>query len=144
MTTQVPAHDRYAHSAIVRRPDYDWPGSKRLAFCFVVNVEYFAYGRGPSMDNAYENAGPTQRNYAWRDYGNRVGLWRLFKLFDALKLPAAFNVNTLLYRYQPDVFEPMRLRGDVIIAHGRTNSDTQEGLSEDGETRMIREAADQF
>lgn len=114
MVTALPAHDRYPHSAIIRRPDYSWPGGKRLALCFVINVEYYAFGKGPSMDNAVDNAPPTQRNYAWRDYGNRVGLWRMFKLFDELRLPAAFNVNTLLYRYQPDVFEPMRLRGDEI------------------------------
>ena len=140
----LPTQNRYAHSVIVKRPDYCWPDGKRLAFCFVINVEYYAFGKGHGMDNAVANAPPTQRNYAWRDYGNRVGLWRLFRLFDELQLPAAFNVNTLLYRYQPDVFEPMRARGDEIIAHGRTNSETQDGVWEHDEARMIREVVDEI
>ena len=141
---QLPSQHRYPHSSITRRAQYDWPGGKRLAFSFVINVEYFAFGKGHSMDNAVANAGPTQRNYAWRDYGNRVGLWRLFKLLDELRLPAAFNVNTALYQYEPDVFEGMRARGDEIIAHGRTNSETQEGLWEEDEARMLAEVVEEI
>jgi peptidoglycan/xylan/chitin deacetylase (PgdA/CDA1 family) len=139
VTPLFPVHNRYPYSAIHTRPDYDWPGGKRLAFSFVINLEYYAFNRGVSPDNAIDNAPPTQRNYAWRDYGNRVGFWRLVDLFDQLGLPAAFCVNTLLYQYQPELFTPIRARRDEVIAHGRTNSETQQGLWPADELRMLQE-----
>ena len=85
-----PSHPRYDYSMIDRRPVYDWPGGKRLAVYIGTNVEYFAFGAGAGSDPAFGAGGrQTQRNYAWRDYGHRVGIWRLFDLLDELKLPAA-------------------------------------------------------
>ena len=100
-----PTHQRYAYSMIDRRPAYDWPGGKRLAFYIGTNVEYFAYGAGTGSDPAFGNAArQTQRNYAWRDYGHRVGMWRLFDLLDELKLPAAHNMSSLVCTHRPDLW----------------------------------------
>ena len=64
----LPTHHRYDYSMIDRRPVYDWPGGKRLAFYIGTNVEYFAFGAGAGSDPAFGAAGrQTQRNYAWRD-----------------------------------------------------------------------------
>jgi peptidoglycan/xylan/chitin deacetylase (PgdA/CDA1 family) len=133
----LPKHHRYDYTAVIDRPDYSWPGGKRLAFCVVTNIEVYAFRAGTGWDPARAGAPQTQRNYAWRDYGNRVGIWRLFDLFDQLKLPAAHNVNSLLYEYHPRIFERIRARGDEIIAHGRTNAEHQAGLWESDEKRLI-------
>jgi peptidoglycan/xylan/chitin deacetylase (PgdA/CDA1 family) len=133
----LPHHHRYDDSAIVDRQDYDWPGGKRLAFCVVTNIEVYAFGTGAGWDPARPGAGQNQRNYAWRDYGNRVGIWRLFELFDSLGLPAAHNVNALAYDRHPRIFERIRERNDEIIAHGRTNAEHQAGLWEHDERRLI-------
>jgi peptidoglycan/xylan/chitin deacetylase (PgdA/CDA1 family) len=135
----LPKHGRYEFSAIVDRPDYSWPDGKRLAFCAVTNIEVYAFGKGTGWDPARAGAPQNQRNYAWRDYGNRVGIWRLFDLFDRLGLPAAHNVNALLYDYHPRIFERIRERGDEIIAHGRTNAEHQGGLWEIDERRLIED-----
>ena len=100
---------------IDRRPVYDWPGGKRLAFYIGTNVEYFAFGAGTGSDPAFANvARQTQRNYAWRDYGHRVGIWRLFDLLDELKLPAAHNLSSLMCEHRPEIVERMKTRGDEI------------------------------
>src|ERR1043166_9114708 len=139
----IPTHRRYEYSVIKERPDYTWPEGKRLAFYAVTNIEFFAFGAGDvALDAAVIDAPPTQRNYAWRDYGNRVGIWRLFDLFDQLKLPAAHNVNSLLYQFHPQIFGPIRARGDEIIGHGRTNSELVKGKWEDDERHIIREATE--
>lgn len=68
------------------------------------NIEYFAFGAGVGSDPAFGgDAAQTQRNYAWRDYGHRVGMWRLFDLLDEFKLPAAHNASTALYSYRPEL-----------------------------------------
>ena len=139
----LPTHNRYAWSPIVKRKDYSWPGGKRLALCVVTNVEYFAFMAGDiSLDNAVPDAPPTQRNYAWRDYGNRVGMWRLLKLLDELGFPAAHNVNSLIYTHHSDITDAIRARADEVIGHGRTNSELVAGMWEHDEAQLIREATD--
>ena len=133
----LPKHDRYDYSVIDERPDYSWPDGKRLAFCVVTNLEVYAYRKGTGWDPAKMGEPQNQRNYAWRDYGNRVGVWRLFDLFDALRIPAAHNVNSLLYDDHEQIFARIRARGDEIVAHGRTNAERQGDLWERDERRLI-------
>ena len=133
---KLPQHDRYDYSPIIERKDYSWPGGKRLAFCITTNIECFAFGKGRGHDNAKHGEPQTQRNYSWRDYGNRVGIWRLFDLADELDMPLAHNTNSLLYDHAPQIFERLRKRGDEIVAHGRTNSENlQDFRWEDDEAR---------
>ncbi len=140
----LPGHSRYDYVPITERKDYTWPGGKRLAFCITTNVECFAFGAGLGHDNAKTGEPQTQRNYSWRDYGNRVGIWRLFDLAEELKLPLAHNTNSLLYDYAPQIFARIRARGDEIVAHGRTNSENLRGLWEPDEERVIREVTEAF
>ena len=104
----LPKHDRYDYSVIGERKDYSWPGGKRLAFCATTNIEVYAYRKGTGWDPAKKGEPQQQRNYSWRDYGNRVGIWRLFDLFEQFKLPAAHNINSLLYEYHPQITDKIR------------------------------------
>ncbi len=140
----LPRHSRYDYVPITERKDYSWPGGKRLAFCITTNIECFAFGAGLGHDNAKTGEPQTQRNYSWRDYGNRVGIWRLFELAEELNLPLAHNTNSLLYDYAPQIFARIRARGDEIVAHGRTNSENLRGLWEPDEERIIREVTETF
>ena len=139
----LPTHDRYSYTRITRRPTYEWPDGKRLAFYVCTNIAYFALGAGDgALDNAVIGAKQTHRNYAWRDYGLRVGIWRQMELFQELGIPAAHNVNSLIYRFRPDIAEAIRARGDEVVAHGRTNSEHQDGMWEPDEARLIQEVTD--
>lgn len=135
---RLPYHDRYPYSPIITRPDYSWPEGKRLAFYIGLNIEHFAFGTGLGHQVSAELPQPDQRAFAWRDYGNRVGVWRLFDLLDQLGLPACHLVNTTIFDYAPDILEPIRARGDEIIGHGRTNAERQGQLWEEEEARLLR------
>jgi len=76
-------------------------------------------------------------NHSWRDYGNRVGVWRCLELFETLKIPVGALINTSLYDYCPEVVEAHVKRGDELIGHGHTNSDRQGELSEEKETQLL-------
>ena len=76
-------------------------------------------------------------NYSWRDYGNRVGVWRCLELFDELKLPAAALINTALYGNCPEVIEACVKRGDDLVGRGHTNSERQGEMSEDKERALL-------
>jgi hypothetical protein len=138
----LPTHGRYPYSIIDRRADYSWPNGKRLAFYVCFNIEYFAFGSGLGPDIGLGNPPPNHRGYAWRDYGNRVGLWRMLDLMDELGLPAAHNANSALYEHHPQIFERIRARGDEVVGHGRTNSEKQAGMWEADERRLIDEATE--
>ncbi len=135
-------HERYSYSAIPQRPDYDWPEGKRLAIYIALNLEHFAFGEGLGAQLAPGGPQPDVLNYAWRDYGNRVGVWRLLELFDALDLPVALLANSTLYDYCPQVIKAFRSRQDEVVAHGRTNSERQSTFSEEGEVALIRETTE--
>jgi allantoinase len=142
---KLPQQSRYDYSPITERQDYSWPEGKRLAFCITTNIECFAFGKGRGHDNAKHGEPQTQRNYAWRDYGNRIGIWRLFDLADELDMPLAHNTNSLLYDYAPQIFERLRGRGDEIVGHGRTNSENlQDFRWEEDERRVINEVTETF
>ncbi len=133
-------HGRYGYSAITRRPDYHYPGGRRLAVYLGVNLEHFAFGEGLGAELAPGGPQPDVLNYAWRDYGNRVGVWRLLALLDDLGLPSTALVNTAMYDYAPEVVAAFRQRGDEIAGHGRTNAERQSALGEAGERALIVQA----
>ena len=139
---KLPVHNRYDYVPINRREDYTWPSGKRLAVYFCNNIEYFAFGTGLGSNSTGGPAPQTQRNYAWRDYGNRVGIWRMFDLFDELACPLAHNLNSMILDHHPEIGERMMQRGDEFVAHGRSNSERQGDTWEQDEARLIAETTE--
>ena len=141
---ELKTHNRYAYSPISERPDYDWPDGKRLAVYFALNIEHFSFGEGLGHTPTHPGTPPDVRNYSWRDYGLRVGIWRIFDLFDELELPACHLMNVAVYDYAPQIPARIRTRGDEFIGHGRTNSEEQAACSEDEERLLIGETTETF
>jgi len=133
-------HDRYDYVPLRGRADYTWPSGRRLAVYFALNLEHFAYGEGLGAELAPGGPHPDILNFAWRDYGNRVGAWYMLDAFDALGLPLAALVNSAMYDYAPGLVAACRARGDEIVGHGRTNAERQGELDEAGERALIGEA----
>ena len=132
-------HQRYAYSALPARPTYDWPGGKRLAVYFALNLETFWFGSGLGAKLVPSEDQPDVLNFSWRDYGNRVGAWRLRDLFDAEQCPCSVLINTALYDEAPDLIAAFRARNDEIVAHGRTNAERQAKFDEASERELIAE-----
>jgi len=57
-------HDRYDYSPITERPDFSWPGGRRLAFYVALNVEHFSFGGGLGHTPTAPGPAPDQRNFA--------------------------------------------------------------------------------
>ena len=135
-------HGRFKYSAIVDRPDYTWPQGRKLAFYVALNMEHFSYGEGLGISMSPGIPHPNTYNWAWREYGNRVGVWRLLDLFTDLELPISVLLNSELYDHSPEVVAAFRARGDEIVGHGRTNSEHQNDFDEAGEAALIRAATE--
>jgi allantoinase len=138
----LPSHSRYDYSAIEGRRPYDWPGGKRLAFYVAINIEHFAFRAGRGADPTNRGGPQTTRNYAWRDYGVRVGVFRIFRLLDQLKLPATILLNSLVCLHYPEIIARIKARGDDVVGHGRTNAEELVGLWEADEARLIAETTE--
>ena len=134
------SHDRFTYSPITERPDFTWPGGRRLAIHLSLNLEHFAYNEGLGLSYSPGIPHPNTYNWAWREYGNRVGVWRLLELFDTLGLPVSLLINSAIYDHCPTLVAAFRRRGDEIVGHGRTNSEHQNDFDEAGEAALIREA----
>ncbi len=134
------SHDRYAYSALPDRPVYDWPGGRRLACYIALNLEQYSFGEGLREELVGGGHEPDVLNYSWRDYGNRVAVWRLKALFETLNLPVTLLVNSEVYLHSPGLVERFRGARHEIAAHGRTNSEAQGLLDEAGEAALIAQA----
>ena len=137
---RLPGHGRYEYSALPDRPVYDWPGGKRLAVYLGLNLETFAFGEGLGARLAPSLGEPDILNFTWRDYGNRVGAWRLKELFEAEGFPASVLANSTVLDDAPGLIEAFAARGDEIVGHGRTNSERQGALGEADERALIAQA----
>jgi allantoinase len=110
LPTTAMSHGRYAFSGILSRPSGSWPGGKRLAVYVKISIEDFPFGvGGPALVPGLPM--PDVMNYAWRDYGNRVGIYRLLDDLDRLGIPAAFATNTMVYDTCPGLMDTIRASG---------------------------------
>lgn len=134
---RLPDSGRFRYQPITSRPDYRWPNGARLAVYIGLNLEHFAFGEGLGACIGPASPQPDVLNYAWREYGNRVGAWRCLEMFDQLGLVTGAIVNTALYDHCPELVAAVAQRGDELIAHGHTNADRQSALSVEDERVLL-------
>jgi peptidoglycan/xylan/chitin deacetylase (PgdA/CDA1 family) len=137
-------HDRFDYTPITRRVPYAWPGGARLAVYLGFNLEHFHYGEGMGARLGLSLGEPDILNYAWREYGNRVGAWRCLDLFDALSFPAGIIANTAIADHCPELIDACLARGDELIGHGHTNGEHQNQMSEADERALLTHCRDRL
>jgi allantoinase len=108
---------------IIDRPPLKWPGGKRMAVYIGLNVEYYQPGK-PSVGILEKamNRIPDPLNEGWRDYGPRVGVWRMMDLFDRYDIRPSVLLNADACSAYPRIIEEGCKRGWSWIAHGKNNS----------------------
>lgn len=136
------SHNRFKYSALPDRAKFTWPEGKRLALYVATNIEHFPYGVQCGVDLDRQTQPWSQRSWLWREYGNRIGGFRLIELCDELNIPMAVIANTANYDHCPELIAAHRARGDELIAHGRSNAERQIEMTLDDERAMIREVTD--
>jgi len=133
-------HDRYDFHPISERPFFRWPNGAGLAVYAAINVEQFPFGEGRGVPLYAPAPPPDAVNFSWRDWGNRVGIWRMIELFDEVDMPLTILLNSEIYEHCAPVAQTLQARGDEIVAHGTTNAILQTELAEDEERAFIADA----
>jgi allantoinase len=131
--------NRYDDSFIFERKPFTWPGGKTLAVWIAPNVEVWHYDSpvGAAVSPSPSNRVPDVMNFAWREYGMRVGLWRMADILDGLGLKATVALNSQVCDEHPKAVDEMKKRGWEFMGHGTTNSDSLGGLSLEKEKEVI-------
>ena len=132
-------------------PDPQWPNGARLALNFVINVEE---GSEPSVQDGegftevqHTEAFGRQQGLDGRDlagegmfeYGSRVGIWRILRMFQERDLPVTLFACAVALERNPPLAEAVRHSGYDICSHGWRWIKHYE-LSEDEEREHIRKA----
>ncbi|MEM0984798.1 MAG: polysaccharide deacetylase family protein [Pseudomonadota bacterium] len=150
----------YPHrTAGMDNPHYGWDplqgraplhlpdGTKTLA-TVIVPIEFFPLTPPATPlkhPGAMKTPYPDLRHYTVRDYGNRVGVFRLLELFDSLSITATFAVNAEVARRYPPLIEAITSAGHEIAAHGVSTAHIHhDGLSEAEEQALVSETRSVF
>jgi peptidoglycan/xylan/chitin deacetylase (PgdA/CDA1 family) len=144
MTTEPVPGRRYSYSAIVDRPPAQLPGGAKVAAWFIANVEHYEYlpKPNPDRDPWPSRPHPDVVNYARRDYGNRVGVWRMADLFDRYSVRPTISLNAAVLDHFPEIADLLGRRQWDIMGHGVYNTRYAAGLDETSEREMIADAAE--
>jgi peptidoglycan/xylan/chitin deacetylase (PgdA/CDA1 family) len=131
----APGHELWGYRPITAAPGPDWPDGKRLAVYVAIGLEEYRFGAGATEDIVPDVAAPDLVNTSWRDYGNRVGAFRLLDRLRDAGIPPTVLLNTAVYDSAPDLVRAARELGAEFVGHGISNSDSLAGMS------SLREAA---
>jgi allantoinase len=122
----------FPYQAIVDRPRVTWPNDARVAVWVIPNIEHFHIEIG--------NAAPDIRNHSRRDYGNRVGVWRIMEVLAKHNVRGTVALNAEVGRFYPRIMEEVVKLKWELMGHGLTNSVMLTGLSAEKEAAVIAEA----
>ena len=122
MTDPMRPHERLPYSPITERPPLKLPGGARVAVWTVVNLEVWDIARAMPRTVLTPPMGlpqlPDVPNWAWHEYGMRVGVWRFFELFRSLGIKPTAAINGQLCDVYPQIVATGKADGWEFIPHG--------------------------
>lgn len=127
-------------SALIDRPSRRWPNGAQLAVLVVPNVEHFRADRG--IHGLAEGQGVPGRELGRREYGNRVGIWRLMEILDRHGIRATVALNGEVCIHEARIIEEGHRLGWEWMGHGLTNSVRLTELSATEEREVIRRTSE--
>lgn len=137
-------HDLYPYSSLFERPPIAWPSSKRVAVAILVNLEWFPI---LPADKPFRAPGhmvtpyPDYRHYTAREYGTRVGFYRLLDAFEKVGARVSVAVNAAIASRYPQIIAAIQAGGHEILAHSTDmNGTIATGLAEDEERALIADS----
>lgn len=139
-------HKLYPYSNLFERPPVHWPGGKSVAIWPVISLEWFPMVpsdtpfRAPGhMQTAY----PDYRHYTAREYGTRIGLFRLLDAFEAVGAKVSVACNSAIADRYPAIIDALVQGGHEIVAHSTDmNGTIASGLPQADERALIAGSLD--
>jgi peptidoglycan/xylan/chitin deacetylase (PgdA/CDA1 family) len=129
----------FRYVPITRRPKIVWPGEAQLAVWVIPNIEFFSL-KDALSGHSFEGKGPVPSVRAWaqRDYGNRVGIWRIMDVLTKHGIRASPTVNSDICEFHPEIIAEAVKLGWELVGHNKTNSQRLNAIPPEQERELIR------
>jgi len=126
-----------------RRPVIRWPGGARVAFWVAPNIEFYELNppRNPARA-PWPRPAPDVQNYSYRDYGNRVGFWRMLETMRRCHMRGSVSLNVAVCEHHPEVIAACAENGWEFYSHGTYNTRYLMGMTEAQERAVIQDSID--
>jgi peptidoglycan/xylan/chitin deacetylase (PgdA/CDA1 family) len=123
------------------RPKIVWPGDRKLAFWVAPNIEFYEFDppRNPQRPG-WPKPAPDVVGYSQRDWGNRVGHWRMMELLDKYGVRGSISLSTALIDHHPEIIEASVARNWEFFSHGIYNTRYSYGMDEAQERAVIEDS----
>lgn len=134
----------FPYLPITRRPKLTWPNGARLAVWIIPNIEFFGLD-DPMPGDALERIPreqsriPGVRAWAQREYGNRVGIWRIMEILSRHGVRATVALNSEICDHQPEIIEAAMNLGWEFMGHNQTNVLRLNEVTPERERQVIHE-----
>ncbi|HWO42724.1 MAG TPA: polysaccharide deacetylase family protein [Candidatus Eisenbacteria bacterium] len=132
--------DRYPYSPIIRRKPFKWPGNARVALVVAPNIEFFHIDK--VIPGAASSQLPDVTGYTLRDYGSRIGVFRMMEVLDKHGVRASVLLNADVCAHHPAIIEEGNKRQWEWLGHGITNNIRMNQYPPDEERAAIRQVRD--
>lgn len=138
------------------RKPLKWPDGKRLAVMLTLNLEYwdllkdteepYYAGGPPILPDPIPGNVADYPNFSWREYGQRVGIWRLIDIFDRAGVSATCTMNAKMGLERREVVDAVNERGWELVAHNYVQGDLLSNyfFDPDTEREIIKETLDVY
>ena len=141
-------HDRYEWSMLPKRKPVSWPNGARVALLIAPALEWFPLdmkGKPFNPPGGLTTAYPDFRHYTLRDYGNRVGIFRIMRELERRGVTATAFINGAVAARYPSLLRECADRGWEIAANGLDMDHLHHGgLDRAAEAEIVRRAVSGF
>jgi peptidoglycan/xylan/chitin deacetylase (PgdA/CDA1 family) len=125
--------DRFDYSPIIDRPKIKWPNDARVALWVSPNVEHYEYTPPDRPEK------PDIPGYSYRDYGNRIGFWRMLEVLDKHDIRCCVSLNEAVLEHFPEIRDAMVERDWDYMSHGIYNTRQITHYSEEEERAFYQD-----
>jgi len=134
------AYGPFPYSPIVDRPRLRWPDDARVALWVIPNIEFFSLeDRVPAAAGGSAIEPPDVPQWATRDYGNRVGVFRLMNVLDRYGVRGTVALNSAVCAQHPAIIREAVAREWEFMGHNQTNTRRLNAVPADQEHGIIRD-----
>ena len=147
----------YDYVALPDRRPLRFPNGARLALIITINLEYWEKSRQGQKEPLFTGGPMTiphglpgdvwdTANWTWREYGQRVGVWRLIDLFDKVDIKPSCTVNGLLMVERRRIVDAVNERGWELVPHNWAQNDLLTYYADDpkAEREVIKRTLDKY
>lgn len=130
----------YDYAPLIDRPKIAWPNGAHVAFWVAPNIEF--YELDPPLNptrKAWARPHPDVVPYAHRDYGNRVGFWRMMEAMERVGIRGSVSLNVAVCEHHPEIIEACNERGWEFFSHGIYNTRYTYEMTEAQERAMMED-----